>query len=384
MLKIKTKWFIAFYSETNKQSEIFNQKMKRYLRVYVNHQQNDWIDWLFMTKYAFNVFILITTQIFSFLVNYDFESRTSFDFVQFEESIAKERIHRFRSRNMVFTMKNIWKFVKNHMKNNQRQQIMHINIHRTQAFDYQIDNQVWLFIKNIQIDRFSRKLNHKMLESFKILKKRNNSYKLELSIEINIYSIFHISLLKKDLVNFLSRQIIFSSSFIVINDEEKFDVKNIIDSRLTEKSINQRLQYKIKWVRHLSNRKWYSIENFENAKKILTNYHQRYFDKSNSHFFAIQILFILLMTHFNKSFSWARKSIQKTRNMIEIIFNKMKKEMKFNIVKQTSIFNVKRNNINIKIINQDCLVIKTISVERILFNQKEKKNNVTITCHSLS
>jgi hypothetical protein len=41
MLKIKTKLFIAFHSETNEQSEIFNQKMKRYLRVYVNHQQND-------------------------------------------------------------------------------------------------------------------------------------------------------------------------------------------------------------------------------------------------------------------------------------------------------------------------------------------------------
>jgi hypothetical protein len=38
MLKIKTKLFIAFHSKTNEQSEIFNQKMKRYLRVYVNHQ----------------------------------------------------------------------------------------------------------------------------------------------------------------------------------------------------------------------------------------------------------------------------------------------------------------------------------------------------------
>jgi hypothetical protein len=44
MLKIKTKLFIAFHSETNEQSEIFNQKMKRYLRVYVNHQQDDWAD----------------------------------------------------------------------------------------------------------------------------------------------------------------------------------------------------------------------------------------------------------------------------------------------------------------------------------------------------
>jgi hypothetical protein len=55
--------------------------------------------------------------------------------------------------------------------------------------------------------------------------------------------------------------------------------------------------------------------------------------------------------------------------MIENNLNKMKKEMRFNIIKQTSIFNVERNNINTKTINQDCFVIKTISVERILFNQ---------------
>jgi predicted metal-dependent hydrolase len=223
-----------------------------------------------------------------------------------------------------------------------------------------------------------------MLESFKILKKRSNSYKFELSIEMNIHSVFHISLLKKDFENSLSRQIIASSSFVVIDDEEKFDVKDIIDSRLTQRSINKRLQYKIKWVKHSSNRKWYSIENFENAKKIVENYHQRYLDKSSSHSFAIQSLFISLMTHLIKSFIWARKNIQKRRNMIENILNKMKIKMKFNIIKQTSILNVERNNINIKTINQDCFVIKTISVETILFNQKREEDNVTISCHSFS
>jgi hypothetical protein len=85
-----------------------------------------------------------------------------------------------------------------------------------------------------------------MLESFKILKKRDSSYKLELLVEMNIHSVFHISLLRKDLENSLSKQIISSSSLVVIDDEEKFDVENIIDSRLTERSINKKLQYKIR------------------------------------------------------------------------------------------------------------------------------------------
>jgi hypothetical protein len=201
---------------------------------------------------------------------------------------------------------------------------------------------------------------------------------------MNIHSMFHNSLLKKDFENFVSRQIISSSSFVVIDDEEKFDVKNIIDSRLTEKSINNKLQYKIKWMRHSSNRKWYSIENFENAKEIVADYHQKYSDKSNSHSLAIQFLFISLMMHLIKSFIWARKNIQKTKNIVEDILNKMKIKMKFNIIKQISIFNVERNYINVKTTNQDCLVIKIINVEKILFNQKKRRNSVTISCHLFS
>jgi hypothetical protein len=223
-----------------------------------------------------------------------------------------------------------------------------------------------------------------MLESFKILKKRESSYKLDLSNEINIHSIFHISLLRKNFEDSLSKQLILSSSSIVIDDEQEFDVENIIDSRLIKRTINKKLQYKIKWIEHSFDRKWYSVENFHHAKKIIVDYHQRYFDKSKSHSLRIQSLIISLMTHFINSFSWAQKSIQKTKNLMKNILNKMKQEMKFSIIKQISTFNVERNNINTKTINQDCLVIKTTSVERILSNQNKKKNSVTISCQSFS
>ncbi len=61
----------------------------------------------------------------------------------------------------------------------------------------------------------------------------------------------------------------------------------------------------------------------------------------------------------------------------------MKKEMKTK--DKTSIFSVDRNITNIKAVSQDSFVTKTISVERILTNQKSrKKSNVTISCQSSS
>ncbi len=223
-----------------------------------------------------------------------------------------------------------------------------------------------------------------MLDSFKILKKKDSSYKLDLSTKMNIHSVFHISLLRKNLDDFLSKQIISSSSSMMIDDEQKFEIENIVDSRLVSRASNKHLQYKVWWMKHSSNRKWYLIENFEHAKKIVTDYHQKYSDKSSSHFFIIQFLIISLMTHLINSFNWAQKNIQKTKIMIENILNKMKKEMKFDITKQTSIASVERNNTTTKTISQDCFVTKTISVERILFNQKWEEDNVTISCQSSS
>jgi hypothetical protein len=49
----------------------------------------------------------------------------------------------------------------------------------------------------------------------------------------------------------------------------------------------------------------------------------------------------------------------------------MKKEMNSTI--KLSTFSVDRNFINIKIINQDSFVIKTINVEKILFNKKKRE-----------
>jgi hypothetical protein len=51
---------------------------------------------------------------------------------------------------------------------------------------------------------------------------------------------------------------------------------------------------------------------------------------------------------------------------------------------KSSILNVDRNFSNNKLVKQDCFVVKTIKVERILFNQKLKRDSVTISCQQLS
>jgi hypothetical protein len=113
MLRIKAKLFTAFHSETNEQSEIFNQKMKRYLRTYVNHQQKNWADWLSMIEYVSNAFISTITHVSSFRANYEFESRMSFNQMKFHENTIKYRINKFRKKKS----SSLWRIFENSLKN---------------------------------------------------------------------------------------------------------------------------------------------------------------------------------------------------------------------------------------------------------------------------
>jgi hypothetical protein len=58
-------------------------------------------------------------------------------------------------------------------------------------------NKAYLFIRNIQTKRPSKKLNYKKIKSFKIKKSiKNISFELNLSKIIKIYLIFYISFFK--------------------------------------------------------------------------------------------------------------------------------------------------------------------------------------------
>jgi hypothetical protein len=88
------------------------------------------------------------------------------------------------------------------------------------------------------------------------------------------------------------------------------------------------------------------------------------------------------MTHFINFRIWVQQNIHEAKSMIKDILNQMKKKM--NSCIKSSISSVDRNIINSKTIKQDSFVIKTISVKRILSNQKLRKSSVTISCQSIS
>ena len=54
MLGIESKLLMAFYPQTDGQTERVNQKLEQYLRMFINHRQEQWPEWLGTAEFAYN------------------------------------------------------------------------------------------------------------------------------------------------------------------------------------------------------------------------------------------------------------------------------------------------------------------------------------------
>ena len=54
MLEIKSKLSVAFHSQTDRQTERVNQELEQYLRMFIDHRQEQWPEWLEMAEFVYN------------------------------------------------------------------------------------------------------------------------------------------------------------------------------------------------------------------------------------------------------------------------------------------------------------------------------------------
>ena len=128
---------------------------------------------------------------------------------------------------------------------------------------------MYLQTDNIKTKQKSKKLNHKNIESFRILKNiKSLSYELKLSMKMKIHFIFHVFMLQwcnQD----LSKQIIET----LIESDNKYKVKTILRKR----TISEKSHYLIKWKEYdVSENIWKFRENLKNCVRMLWCFEKRW------------------------------------------------------------------------------------------------------------
>jgi len=79
LLGIQTKLSTAYHPQTDGQTERVNQELEQYLRVFIDHRQEQWPDWLGTVEFAYNNKIHATTKTSPFKVNYGQNPRMGFE-----------------------------------------------------------------------------------------------------------------------------------------------------------------------------------------------------------------------------------------------------------------------------------------------------------------
>ena len=79
MLGIKTKLSTVFHPQIDGQMEQMNQELEQYLRLFVEHRQRDWPEWLVTAEFAVNNKAHTATKILPFMANYEKEERMGGD-----------------------------------------------------------------------------------------------------------------------------------------------------------------------------------------------------------------------------------------------------------------------------------------------------------------
>ena len=70
---------MAYHLQTDGQTERTNQELEQYLRMYVNHRQNNWSEWLAIAEFSCNNKVHTVTKMSLFKENYRREPRMGFD-----------------------------------------------------------------------------------------------------------------------------------------------------------------------------------------------------------------------------------------------------------------------------------------------------------------
>jgi len=79
ILGIKSKMSTAFHPQTDGQIERVNQELEQYLRMFIDHQQEQWPDWLGMAEFTYNNKAYSSTKTSPFKANYGQDPRMGFE-----------------------------------------------------------------------------------------------------------------------------------------------------------------------------------------------------------------------------------------------------------------------------------------------------------------
>jgi len=142
MLGIESKLSTAFHPQTDGQMERVNQELEQYLRMFINHRQEQWPDWLGTAEFAYNNKIHSSTKVSPFKASYGQDPRIGFEIRRKGKYEGAEKF--------VMKMKEIQEEAKAVLGKAQEEMKKYANRKRAEVDEYKVKDLVMLSTKDLK------------------------------------------------------------------------------------------------------------------------------------------------------------------------------------------------------------------------------------------
>ena len=156
-----------------------------------------------MREFLANANVSVITKVPPFLATKGYNPRMSFDSIDLSADSTRERIANRMAKSIANCMEEVWEFMQEEITKSQAKQAVAANCHWKEPPVYKVGDMVWLSTRNINTKKLSKKLDHKMIGSYKVKELVRSSYWLELLYIMKIHDVFYPNLLPKAAIDLL-------------------------------------------------------------------------------------------------------------------------------------------------------------------------------------
>lgn len=262
LLDIKPSFSSAYHPETDGQTERVNQILENYLRNFVSHRQDDWVELLSQAEFSYNNHVSSTTGQSPFYLWYG-EDPHFYPGAAREEKIPA-------AEDLAKRIKYVSDEAKAMINIAQERYKEQADKSRGIDPDFSVGDMVWLNRKNMKTDRPAKKLDWRYLGPYKVLEKVGRAYRLEIPKTWEIHPVFHSSLLEKVGEDNYDREPIPQPPEI-INNEEEWEVEKILNSKIKR----GKTEYLVRWKGFTTKSdEWVPFKDIENAQDMVNAFHE--------------------------------------------------------------------------------------------------------------
>ena len=263
ILGVSTNLSTSFHPETDGSTEVLNQTIEQYIRIFGDAHQTDWVTHLPLAEFTYNNTINSTTNLTPFYANLGYHPLMDFHDIPSKTPASLNQIN---------LLKEILKQLQINLSKSQQQYSIQANKHRQPIpSTIKVGSKVFLNRKNISPKFGIKKFSQKYFGPFKIIQQINPvAFKLELPPTLKIHPVFHVSLLEPAPDAAYPDQNA-EAQPILVEEQVEYEVDQILDAR----GKGKHKKYLVHWTNtDESENSWEPAVNLTNCKELLKQFHQ--------------------------------------------------------------------------------------------------------------